>query len=164
MPLLTWAPLLPFPPCPQNHLDLRAVIWLEEYLLRWKKTLIVVSHDRSFLDTICTDIIHLHDEKLHMYRGKEDERGVSLGGAFSMFEEMYEQRRREVNKTFDKFEKQMKQAKQSGSRSKQDKVADSAKYQQQKKDKRAGKGAEMDEQSPKDLPSRWTDYNVKVGE
>ena len=93
------------------------MIWLEEYLLRWKKTLIVVSHDRSFLDTICTDIIHLHDEKLSVYRGKvrsesskmaplvfrihffktalrkkretmshEDERGVSVGGAFSPFE------------------------------------------------------------------------------
>lgn len=38
---------------PTNHLDLRAVLWLEEYLQRWKKTLIVVSHDRDFLDTVC---------------------------------------------------------------------------------------------------------------
>lgn len=42
---------------------------MQEYLQRWKKTLIVVSHDRDFLNTITTDIIHLHDLKLHYYRG-----------------------------------------------------------------------------------------------
>jgi hypothetical protein len=42
---------------------------LQEYLQRWKKTLIVVSHDRDFLNVITTDIIHLHDLKLHYYRG-----------------------------------------------------------------------------------------------
>lgn len=36
---------------------------------RWKKTLIVVSHDRDFLNSVTTDIIHLHDYKLHFYRG-----------------------------------------------------------------------------------------------
>uniref|UniRef100_F6HSJ8 ABC transporter domain-containing protein n=1 Tax=Vitis vinifera TaxID=29760 RepID=F6HSJ8_VITVI len=36
---------------PTNHLDLRSVLWLEEYLCRWKKTLLVVSHDRDFLNT-----------------------------------------------------------------------------------------------------------------
>jgi hypothetical protein len=41
----------------------------QEYLQRWKKTLIVVSHDRDFLNTVTTDIIHLHDLKLHYYRG-----------------------------------------------------------------------------------------------
>lgn len=34
------------------------MLWLEEYLQRWKKTLVVVSHDRDFLNTVCTDIIH----------------------------------------------------------------------------------------------------------
>jgi ABC-type lipoprotein export system ATPase subunit len=45
------------------------VLWLEEYLQRWKKTLVVVSHDRELLNTVTTDIIHLHDLKLHMYKG-----------------------------------------------------------------------------------------------
>lgn len=45
-----------------------AVLWLEEYLMRWKKTLVVVSHDRGFLNNVTTDIIHLHDLKLHFYR------------------------------------------------------------------------------------------------
>ena len=44
---------------PTNHLDLNAVIWLDNYLQNWKKTLLVVSHDQSFLDNVCTDIIHL---------------------------------------------------------------------------------------------------------
>ena len=41
----------------------------QEYLQRWKKTLVVVSHDRDFLNMVTTDIIHLHDLKLHYYRG-----------------------------------------------------------------------------------------------
>lgn len=96
---------------PTNHLDLRAVLWLEEYLTRWKKTLIVVSHDRDFLNTVTTDIIHLHDLKLHFYRGN-----------FAQFEEMYEQKRREVNKAAEKYEKQIKAAKKTGSKAAQDKV------------------------------------------
>ena len=57
---------------PTNHLDLHAVIWLEEYLRRWKKTLIVVSHDRDFLNSIVTRIIHIDMLKLNMYRGDYD--------------------------------------------------------------------------------------------
>ena len=37
--------------------------------ISWKKTLVVVSHDRDFLNSITTDIVHLHDLKLHFYRG-----------------------------------------------------------------------------------------------
>ncbi len=97
---------------PTNHLDLRAVLWLEEYLTRWKKTLIVVSHDRDFLNTVTTDIIHLHDLKLHSYRGN-----------FAQFDEMYEQKRREVNKAAEKYEKQIKAAKKTGNKAAQDKVS-----------------------------------------
>ena len=54
---------------PTNHLDLNAVIWLDNYLQNWKKTLLIVSHDQSFLDNVCTDIIHLDMQKLFYYRG-----------------------------------------------------------------------------------------------
>lgn len=54
---------------PTNHLDLNAVIWLDNYLQHWKKTLLIVSHDQSFLDNVCTDIIHLDQEKLFYYKG-----------------------------------------------------------------------------------------------
>lgn len=54
---------------PTNHLDLHAVLWLEDYLTRWRKTLVVVSHSRSFLDAVATDMIHLHHRQLKHYRG-----------------------------------------------------------------------------------------------
>lgn len=57
---------------PTNHLDLHAVLWLESYLLKWPKTLIVVSHAREFLNSVVTDIIHLHGQKLMMYKGNYD--------------------------------------------------------------------------------------------
>lgn len=57
---------------PTNHLDLHAVLWLEDYLLRWHRTVIVVSHARDFLNTVCTDIIHLHSRSLAHYRGTYD--------------------------------------------------------------------------------------------
>ncbi len=50
---------------PTNHLDLNAVIWLDNYLQNWKKTLLIVSHDQSFLDNVCTDIIHLDQVMIH---------------------------------------------------------------------------------------------------
>lgn len=59
----------PFDSCLQNHLDLHAVLWLEEYLESWPNTVVIVSHAREFLNATCTDIIHLHNEKLEQYRG-----------------------------------------------------------------------------------------------
>uniref|UniRef100_A0A287CUR1 ABC transporter domain-containing protein n=1 Tax=Ictidomys tridecemlineatus TaxID=43179 RepID=A0A287CUR1_ICTTR len=54
---------------PTNHLDLNAVIWLNNYPRGWRKTRLIVSHDQSFLDDVCTDIIHLNAQQLHYYRG-----------------------------------------------------------------------------------------------
>ena len=49
---------------PTNHLDLEAVLWLESYLNTYKHTLVVVSHDRGFLNEVCTDIIEFNKLKL----------------------------------------------------------------------------------------------------
>jgi ATP-binding cassette subfamily F protein 3 len=54
---------------PTNHLDLEAVIWLEHYLEKYDKQMIVVSHDRNFLNAVTTDIIHLTQQKLMYYKG-----------------------------------------------------------------------------------------------
>eukprot|EP01063_Lacrimia_lanifica_P008337 TRINITY_DN153_c0_g2_i1.p1 TRINITY_DN153_c0_g2~~TRINITY_DN153_c0_g2_i1.p1 ORF type:complete len:731 (+),score=350.66 TRINITY_DN153_c0_g2_i1:42-2234(+) len=54
---------------PTNHLDLHAVLWLENYLSTWNKTLLVVSHSRTFLNAVCTDIINFQDHKLTYYKG-----------------------------------------------------------------------------------------------
>ncbi|KAH6559789.1 hypothetical protein BASA60_000437 [Batrachochytrium salamandrivorans] len=52
-----------------NYLDFPAVVWLENYFQSWPATLLVVSHDRSFLDSVSTDILHLHSKQLDHYRG-----------------------------------------------------------------------------------------------
>jgi len=54
---------------PTNMLDLKAVLWLEKYLVNWPCTLLVVSHDRTFLDAVATDVIHMHSQRLESYRG-----------------------------------------------------------------------------------------------
>ena len=54
---------------PTNHLDIEAVEWLESFLAAYPKALVVVSHDRYFLDRVCTRIWELHDERVFQYRG-----------------------------------------------------------------------------------------------
>ncbi|KAG2462638.1 ABCF3 protein, partial [Polypterus senegalus] len=54
---------------PTNMLDIRAILWLENYLQTWQSTILVVSHDRNFLNAVATDIIHLHSQRLDTYRG-----------------------------------------------------------------------------------------------
>ncbi|KAJ2952605.1 hypothetical protein O0L34_g6928 [Tuta absoluta] len=58
---------------PTNMLDIKAIIWLENYLQNWPTTLLVVSHDRNFLDTVPTDIMHLHTQRLDTYRGNYEQ-------------------------------------------------------------------------------------------
>nr|XP_023918487.1 ABC transporter F family member 4-like [Quercus suber]POF02862.1 abc transporter f family member 4 [Quercus suber] len=136
---------------PANHLDLRAVLWLEEYLCWWKKTLVVVSHDRDFLNTVCTEIIHLHDFKLHFYRGNFDD-----------FESGYEQRRKEKNKKFETYKKQIKAAKRSGSRAQQEKVKDRAKFNAAKEASKSKAKGKVDEDEPlPEAPKKWRDYSVE---
>lgn len=91
---------------PTNHLDLRAVLWLEQYLsTQWKKTLIVVSHDRDFLNSVCNEIIHLHDKKLDVYRGSFDD-----------FEGGFEQRRAQAIREHGKYQKLEMQPRKVGTR------------------------------------------------
>ncbi|KAL0007792.1 hypothetical protein SO802_009294 [Lithocarpus litseifolius] len=109
----------------------RAVLWLEEYLCRWKKTLVVVSHDRDFLNTVCNEIIYLHELKLHFYRGNFDD-----------FETGYEQHRKEMNKKYEDYVRKDKAAKRSGNQDQQQEVKDQAKHNAAKeevKNKKKGK-------------------------
>ena len=67
---------------PTNHLDLDAVLWLEDWLARYPGTLVLIAHDRDFLDAVVTEIAHLEDCKLRLYTGNytqfERERALSL--------------------------------------------------------------------------------------
>ncbi len=66
---------------PTNHLDLDALVWLESWLQRYEGTLVVVSHDREFLDAVTKVTLHLDDAQLTRY-----------GGNYSAFEEMRAER------------------------------------------------------------------------
>eukprot|EP00127_Corallochytrium_limacisporum_P004676 Clim_evm30s172 gene=Clim_evmTU30s172 len=57
---------------PNNHLDVEASVWLENYLRKWKNTILITSHERGFLNAVCTDIIFLHRKKLWHFRGNYD--------------------------------------------------------------------------------------------
>lgn len=54
---------------PTNHLDVKAINWLEDFLLDYQGTVIVVSHDRHFLNTVCTNIVDVDYGKIKMYVG-----------------------------------------------------------------------------------------------
>lgn len=57
---------------PTNHLDLKAIQWLEEFLINFENTVIVVSHDRHFLNKVCTHIADLDFGKIQLYVGNYD--------------------------------------------------------------------------------------------
>lgn len=57
---------------PTAHLDLAACVWLEEYLKRWERTLILVSHSQDFLNGVCTNMIDMRLKELQMYGGNYD--------------------------------------------------------------------------------------------
>lgn len=54
---------------PTNHLDLASIEWLEDYLKKYNKAFLIVSHDRIFLDNVCSKIFELENKKLYKYNG-----------------------------------------------------------------------------------------------
>merc|ERR1711976_641239 len=135
---------------PTNHLDLNAVIWLDNYLQNWKKTLLIVSHDQSFLDNVCTDIIHLDQCKLWYYKGN-----------YSMYKKMEVQKRRERIKEYEKQEKRIKELKSSGqSKKKAEGKAKEALTRKQMKNKSKLEKND-DDQGPTELLEKPKEYNVK---
>jgi len=135
---------------PTNHLDLNAVIWLDNYLQGWKKTLLVVSHDQSFLDNICTDMVHLDQHKLKYYKGN-----------YSMFKKMQVQKRKEEIKAWERQEKRLKELKAGGTSKKAaEKKTKEALTRKQEKGRSKGK-KEEDDTGPTELLERPQEYNVK---
>ncbi|KAG7325788.1 hypothetical protein KOW79_010713 [Hemibagrus wyckioides] len=134
---------------PTNHLDLNAVIWLNNYLQSWKKTLLIVSHDQSFLDDVCTDIIHLDNQKLYYYRGN-----------YLTFKKMYVQKQKELLKQYEKQEKKLKDLKAGGKSTKQaEKQTKEALTRKQQKGKK--KGQEEESHEAPELLKRPKEYTVK---
>nr|XP_033772216.1 ATP-binding cassette sub-family F member 1 isoform X2 [Geotrypetes seraphini] len=135
---------------PTNHLDLNAVIWLNNYLQSWKKTLLIVSHDQGFLDDVCTDIVHLDNQKLYYYRGN-----------YMTFKKMYQQKQKELQKQYDKQEKKLKDLKAGGKSAKQaqEKVTKEALTRKQQKCRK--KNQEDEGNEPAELLKRPREYTVK---
>ncbi|XP_017564143.1 ATP-binding cassette sub-family F member 1 isoform X2 [Pygocentrus nattereri] len=134
---------------PTNHLDLNAVIWLNNYLQSWKKTLLIVSHDQSFLDDVCTDIVHLDNQKLYYYRGN-----------YLAFKKMYVQKQKELLKQYEKQEKKLKDLKAGGKSTKQaEKQTKEALTRKQQKGKK--KGQDEDVHEAPELLKRPKEYTVK---
>ncbi|KAK1804938.1 hypothetical protein P4O66_019309 [Electrophorus voltai] len=134
---------------PTNHLDLNAVIWLNNYLQSWKKTLLIVSHDQSFLDDVCTDIIHLDNQKLYYYRGN-----------YLTFKKMYVQKQKELLKQYEKQEKKLKELKAGGRSTKQaEKQTKEALTRKQQKSRK--KGQEEESHEAPELLKRPKEYTVK---
>mmetsp|Transcript_71037 Transcript_71037/g.118054 ORF Transcript_71037/g.118054 Transcript_71037/m.118054 type:complete len:942 (+) Transcript_71037:67-2892(+) len=109
---------------PTNHLDLHAVVWLEGYLQKWKHTLVVVSHDRDFLTTVCTDMLHCWRTKLVHYPGN-----------YEVFEKIFKSRLEEYRQEYERQQKRLKELRKQGKASKdlgkKDGGADSASYKKQ---------------------------------
>ena len=83
---------------PTNHLDLRATEWLEEYLDRYKGTVLAISHDRWFLDRVVRRVIEIHDGKAEFYAGN-----------YSFYVEEKERRYEEKLKQYEKEQAKLEQ-------------------------------------------------------
>ncbi len=106
---------------PTNHLDLDAIIWLEDWLKRYAGTLIIISHDRDFLDGVVNVIAHIDNRKLKRYSGNysafERQRAASLVLAAGM-QEKQARERAHLQSFIDRFKAQATKARQAQSRMK----------------------------------------------
>ncbi|OHY61745.1 ABC transporter ATP-binding protein [Pluralibacter gergoviae] len=104
---------------PTNHLDLDAVIWLEKWLKSYQGTLILISHDRDFLDPVVGKIIHIEQQSLFEYTGNytsfELQRATRLAQQQSLYESQ-QQKVAHLQSFIDRFKAKASKAKQAQSR------------------------------------------------
>ncbi|MEO6030857.1 MAG: ATP-binding cassette domain-containing protein, partial [Burkholderiaceae bacterium] len=104
---------------PTNHLDLDALVWLEAWLKKFDGTMIVISHDREFLDAITNVTLHLDETRLTRYTGNytafEEMRAERLMQAAASFHKQQE-RMAHLQKFIDRFKAKASKAKQAQSR------------------------------------------------
>ncbi|MCP5276815.1 MAG: ATP-binding cassette domain-containing protein [Thiobacillus sp.] len=106
---------------PTNHLDLDAILWLEDWLKRYPGTLIIISHDRDFLDGVVNVIAHIDQKKLTRYGGNysqfEKQRAINLALGQAAFEKQSRERAH-LQSFIDRFKAKATKAKQAQSRMK----------------------------------------------
>ena len=104
---------------PTNHLDLDAVIWLQSWLINYQGTLLLISHDREFLDTVVRYVAHIEHAKLTMYTGNYTAFEKIRAERLAQQQSAYEKQQREkahMQKYVDRFRAQATKAKQAQSR------------------------------------------------
>lgn len=104
---------------PTNHLDVDAIFWLESWLKQYDGTLLLISHDRDFLDSVTTDITHIEHKKLNSYRGNysqfERQRAEHIAQQQSEYEKA-QVMRQHLQAYVDRFRYKASKAKQAQSR------------------------------------------------
>ncbi len=107
---------------PTNHLDLEATVWLEQWLLQYPGTLLLISHDRTFLDRVIDHVISFEGSRLDLYRGNysayEKQRAEKLALQQIMAEKQ-QKRRAEIEDFVRRFRAKASKAKQAQSRMKE---------------------------------------------
>ncbi|ALR78389.1 ABC transporter ATP-binding protein [[Enterobacter] lignolyticus] len=104
---------------PTNHLDLDAVIWLEKWLKSYQGTLILISHDRDFLDPVVGKIIHIEQQTLFEYTGNYSSFEIQRATRLAQQQSMYESQQQKVahlQSFIDRFKAKASKAKQAQSR------------------------------------------------
>ena len=104
---------------PTNHLDLDAVIWLEKWLSNYQGTLILISHDRDFLDPLVNKIIHIEQKNLFEYTGNYSSFEVQRTAKLAQQQSLYESQQQKVahlQSYIDRFRAKATKAKQAQSR------------------------------------------------
>ena len=107
---------------PTNHLDLDATIWLEQWLRSYPGTLLLISHDRDFIDSVASHVVHMHQQKTELYKGGysdfEVRRAERLAQQQSQFEKQ-QVRIAEIESFVRRFKAKATKAKQAQSRVKE---------------------------------------------
>jgi ATP-binding cassette subfamily F protein 3 len=104
---------------PTNHLDLDAVLWLEQWLKRYQGTLLLISHDRDFLDNVVNSIAHIERQNVTLYSGNYDAFERQRAANLALQEAAYKKQQREVvhiQSFVDRFRSKATKAKQVQSR------------------------------------------------
>jgi ATP-binding cassette, subfamily F, member 3 len=106
---------------PTNHLDLDAIIWLEDWLARYPGTLMVISHDRDFLDGVVKSIVHIDQKKLRRYSGDYSSFEEQRAQTVQLTQHLIEKQTRErahLQSFIDRFRAKATKARQAQSRMK----------------------------------------------
>ncbi|MFM9017233.1 MAG: ABC-F family ATP-binding cassette domain-containing protein [Verrucomicrobiota bacterium] len=81
---------------PTNHLDLEALLWFQDYLTHYPGGLVVISHDRAFLNALCTGMIELRGQRLHEYTGNYDDFLVERDARKERQQALFKNQQREI--------------------------------------------------------------------